>query len=33
MLAEERRLLIVDWTHNEGRLNAAEAAAKLNVAT
>ena len=33
MLAEERRLLIVDWTRNEGRLNAAEAAVKLNVAT
>ncbi len=33
MLAEERRLLIVDWTRNEGRLNAAEAAIKLNVAT
>jgi DeoR family transcriptional regulator, fructose operon transcriptional repressor len=33
MLAEERRLLIVDWTREEGRLDAAEAAAKLNVAT
>jgi DeoR family fructose operon transcriptional repressor len=33
MLAEERRLMIVDWTRNEGRLDAAEAATKLNVAT
>ncbi len=33
MLAEERRLLIVDWTRNEGRLNAAKAAAKLKVAS
>ena len=33
MLAEERRLLIVDWTRKEGRLNAAETAAKLHVAT
>jgi len=33
MLAEERRLLIVGWTRDEGRLDASEAAAKLNVAT
>jgi DeoR family fructose operon transcriptional repressor len=33
MLAEERRLLIVGWTRDEGRLDAGEAAAKLNVAT
>ncbi len=33
MLAEERRILIVDWTRDEGRLNAAEAAVKLKVAT
>ena len=33
MLAEERRLLIVDWTRNEGRLDAAQTALKLNVAT
>jgi len=33
MLAEERRLLIVDWTRDEGRLDAAEAAVKLNVST
>ncbi|KRO39811.1 MAG: hypothetical protein ABR66_00310 [Microbacteriaceae bacterium BACL25 MAG-120322-bin65] len=33
MLAEERRLLIVDWTRNEGRLDAADTALKLNVAT
>jgi len=33
MLAEERRLVIVDWTRNEGRLDAARAARKLNVAT
>lgn len=32
MLAEERRLLIVDWTRNDGRLDAAEAATKLGVA-
>lgn len=32
MLAEERRLLIVDWTLDEGRLDAAEAANKLGVA-
>jgi DeoR family fructose operon transcriptional repressor len=32
VLAEERRLLIVDWTRNEGRLDAAEAATKLGVA-
>lgn len=32
MLAEERRLMIVDWTRNEGRLDAAEAATKLGVA-
>jgi DeoR family fructose operon transcriptional repressor len=33
VLAEERRLLIVDWTRNEGRLDAAEAATKLGVAS
>ena len=33
MLAEERRLLIVDWTRSDGRLDASRAAKKLNVAT
>jgi DeoR family fructose operon transcriptional repressor len=33
MLAEERRLQIVDWTRAEGRLDATEAALKLNVAS
>ena len=33
MLAEERRLMIVDWTRHDGRLDAALAAKKLNVAT
>lgn len=33
MLAEERRLLIVDWTRNDGRIDAAEAAVKLGVAS
>jgi DeoR family fructose operon transcriptional repressor len=32
LLAEERRLLIVDWTRNDGRIDAAEAATKLGVA-
>lgn len=32
MLAEERRLLIVDWTRNDGRIDAALAAEKLDVA-
>lgn len=32
MLAEERRLLIVDWTVDEGRIDAAVAATKLGVA-
>jgi DeoR family fructose operon transcriptional repressor len=33
LLAEERRLLIVDWTREDGRLDAAEAATRLSVAT
>jgi DeoR family fructose operon transcriptional repressor len=33
LLAEERRLRIVDWTLNDGRIDAAEAANKLGVAT
>jgi len=33
MLAEERRLQIVDWTRSEGRLDAAKAALQLNVAS
>lgn len=33
MLAEERRLLIVDWTRKDGRLDAGMAAKKLSVAT
>ena len=33
MLAEERRLLIVDWTRKDGRLDAGVAAKKLSVAT
>ena len=32
MLAEERRLLIVEWTRHDGRLDASSAAKKLNVA-
>jgi DeoR family transcriptional regulator, fructose operon transcriptional repressor len=32
LLAEERRLLIVDWTRSEGRIDAAAAAGKLDVA-
>ena len=33
LLAEERRLLIVDWTRKDGRLDAGMAAKKLSVAT
>ncbi len=33
MLAEERRLQLVDWTRDEGRIDAAAAAKKLRVAT
>ena len=33
MLAEERRLQLVEWTRKEGRVDAAEAAKKLSVAT
>jgi len=33
MLAEERRLQLVEWTRNEGRIDAAAAAKKLSVAT
>lgn len=33
MLAEERRLQLVDWARNEGRIDASAAARKLRVAT
>ncbi len=33
MLAEERRLQLVEWTRNDGRIDAAAAAKKLRVAT
>lgn len=33
MLAEERRLIIVDWTRADGRLDASDAANRLNVAS